>query len=139
MATTCFLAGLIWVIQRVHYPLMSYVADDPFPEFEEKHCKRIGQIVLPAMLLELSTSLLALWYADSTPVFVTNLIGVLLLAIIWCSTFAIQVPIHNRLGRMRNLADIEKLTSTNWIRTSAWSLRALTSTLLVWQVGAGLK
>jgi hypothetical protein len=40
---------------------------------------------------------------------------------------------------MRNLADIEKLTSTNWIRTSAWSLRALTSTLLVWQVGAGLK
>jgi hypothetical protein len=46
VAATLFLTGLIWVIQVVHYPLMSRVAKERFPEFHGQHSRRIGSLVI---------------------------------------------------------------------------------------------
>jgi hypothetical protein len=139
---TLFLVGLIWIIQLVHYPLMAYVDSSRFGEFEKEHCQRIGRVVAPAMLLEGFLSCMvcfqaAFYTSESMPLFF-SLAGLVLLGVIWISTFAIQVPIHNRLSKGYSAEHIERLVQTNWIRTIAWTLRSpiamyLTCVLGVWR------
>jgi hypothetical protein len=52
------------------------------------------------------------------------LIGVGLLAIIWLSTAALQVPIHRRLLDGYDEAAVARLVRSNWVRTLAWTARA---------------
>ena len=63
---------------------------------------------------------------------VASVIGLFLLGCIWLSTFAVQVPIHNRLAEGVNIDLIAKLVRTNWIRTAAWTLRGFTAGYLIW-------
>jgi hypothetical protein len=54
-----------------------------------------------------------------------------LLAVLWGSTFWIQVPLHARLQSGSNPDTIDWLVQTNWIRTVAWSIRGV---LAVWML-----
>jgi hypothetical protein len=56
--------------------------------------------------------------------------GLVLVGIVWASTFLIQVPLHNRLGSGFNHEVIQLLVNTNWIRTIGWSLRAILVVLI---------
>ncbi len=122
-AVTWYLVGLIWVIQRVHYPSMLFVEPSQFSAFEAQHCQRIGQIVAPAMLVEgcLAAALLV-WSTGPTTMFL-SVLGLVLGATIWISTAWIQVPLHARLQLGSNPVTIGRLVQTNWIRTLAWTLR----------------
>jgi hypothetical protein len=42
---------------------------------------------------------------------------------IWLSTFALQVPAHEKLILKKDDQQIQKLVKTNWIRTILWSLK----------------
>ena len=55
-AVTCFLTGLIWTIQVVHYPLMAKVGASNFTEYERLHANWITPLVGPAMLAELAAA-----------------------------------------------------------------------------------
>ena len=117
-----FLTGVIWTIQIVHYPSFHYIDKLSFVNFHQFHERRISIIVMPLMILELISSV-ALYFNDmSNHTFLLNLIVV---GLIWCSTFFIQVPIHNILSQKKDNMMIEKLVSTNWIRTFLWSMRIL--------------
>ena len=117
-----FLTGVIWTIQIVHYPSFHYIDKLSFVNFHQFHERRISIIVMPLMILELISSV-ALYFNDmSNHTFLLNLIVV---GLIWCSTFFIQVPIHNILSQKKDNATIEKLVNTNWIRTFLWSMRML--------------
>ena len=52
-------------------------------------------------------------------------IGVALLAIVWISTAALQVPAHTRLLTGLDGSVVRRLVASNWIRTIAWSARAI--------------
>lgn len=122
-AVTWFLVGLIWIVQRVHYPSMHYVDSDRFVAFETMHCERIGQVVGPAMILE---GVLAAGLIPLAPAWLQlglAVTGAVLAAMIWGSTFFLQVPLHNRLQLGKNTDTINDLIATNWIRTVAWSAR----------------
>ena len=54
-----------------------------------------------------------------------------LLAVIWVSTFLIQVPLHGRLTRGFDATRHSALVRSNWIRTVAWSARGA---LLAWML-----
>ena len=117
-----FLTGVIWTIQIVHYPSFHYIDKLSFVNFHQFHERRISIIVMPLMILELISSV-ALYFNDmSNHTFLLNLIVV---GLIWCSTFFIQVPIHNILSQKKDIMMIEKLVNTNWIRTFLWSMRML--------------
>ena len=117
-----FLTGVIWTIQIVHYPSFHYIDKLSFVNFHQFHERRISIIVMPLMILELISSV-ALYFNDmSNHIFLLNLIVV---GLIWCSTFFMQVPIHNILSQKKDNAMIEKLVNTNWIRTFLWSMRML--------------
>lgn len=138
-AVTLFLIGLIWIVQMVHYPLMKYVEPARFVAFEKEHCQRIGPIVAPAMLLEGTLSFLICYQAYSQQVDIWSLLasvsGLVLLGFIWFSTFAVQVPIHNRLSLGFQADQIDALVRTNWIRTIAWTLRGFIAAYFVWVHG----
>ena len=116
------LTGVIWTIQIVHYPSFHYIDKLSFTNFHHFHERRISIIVMPLMLIELTTSTALYINNMSSIVFALNLLIVLL---IWCSTFFVQVPIHSILSQKKDKKLIEKLVNTNWIRTFLWSMRML--------------
>ncbi len=125
VATTVAMAGLIWFVQIVHYPLFAEVPTDAFHRYESLHCRFTGWVVSPLMLTELATGIILLIHPPSVDV--THLLrsGGALLAILWISTFAIQVPVHNGLSSGFNPRLHRLLVRTNWIRTAAWTTRAV--------------
>lgn len=125
---TVMLAGLIWTIQVVHYPLFAKVGEADWVAYERSHQARITVIVAPLMLTELVTAALLLWPLLSATTGRVNWLpvaGAVLVAVIWASTIFVQVPLHGRLEQRFDAAAIARLVSTNWIRTIAWTLRAL--------------
>lgn len=116
------LTGVIWTIQIVHYPSFHYIDKMSFTNFHHFHERRISIIVMPLMLIELTTSTALYINNMSSIVFALNL---LIVVMIWCSTFFVQVPIHSILSQKKDKKLIEKLVNTNWIRTFLWSMRML--------------
>lgn len=128
-ASTLMLVGLIWTVQRVHYPTFHHVAPAGFDAFAVFHQRRISLVVVPLMLVELATAVLLLVYRPAPLPSWWAMTGLALLALIWASTFAIQVPLHGRLARGHDERAIERLVKTNWLRTVLWTLRGM---LVVW-------
>ena len=132
---TCFMTGVIWIVQVVHYPLFAKVGAEGYGEYQEAHMKRITWVVLPAMGIELISGL-ALFFPQmqdslhwvnlggaltlNTRLLWFNLLGLLL---IWASTGLLQVPQHTKLLNGFEKPAYHKLVRWNWIRTILWSMR----------------
>ena len=128
LISCAFLTGLIWIVQLVHYPSFHFVDKVKFFEFNRFHQASISVIVLPAMLIELSCAIALFWLFPSSAAHISSLV---LVTIIWLSTFFLSVPCHGKLLRQRSSQTIKRLVNTNWIRTISWSLRlVLTGYLL---------
>ena len=122
---TLLMTGIIWFVQIVHYPLFRTIPPASFVRYEREHVRRTGWIVAPTMLLELLTGCLLVLFWWQRPETSRLVAAMGLLGIIWLSTFLIQVPLHGRLSRAFDQEAVDRLARSNWIRTSAWSLRVL--------------
>jgi hypothetical protein len=135
-AVTAFLAGLIWVVQLVHYPLFDRVERGGFPAFHAAHSGRISLLVVPAMTLE---AFLALFLVLRPPPGIAPWLpvaGLLLVAVNALSTAFLQVPLHHRLASGFDLEAHRALVRNNAVRTAAWSLRTgIALAILVGQRG----
>ncbi len=116
------LFGLIWVIQLTHYPTFQFIAEDKFSAFHHHHTQSITLIVLPLMVTELALAAWLVYHYQFRWLDLTVLIIVLL---IWASTFFISVPLHNTLADGKDSQIINKLVQTNWIRTFLWTLKGV--------------
>ncbi|MDA1316196.1 MAG: hypothetical protein O2968_22995 [Acidobacteria bacterium] len=124
IASTLFLAGVIWFVQVVHYPLFSSVGQSGFAQYEVQHAGRTTWIVAPPMLIEATTALLLIWVRPASLSFAAAFAGFLLVGLIWGSTFTMQVPLHARLSIGFEPTIHRNLVATNWVRTAAWTARA---------------
>jgi hypothetical protein len=124
LAATLYLAGLIWTIQIVHYPLMDRVAPGDFSGFHRRHTSRISLIVVGPMVVELVCSVLLVVAAPAGVAAWMTVTGLVLALAVWVSTFALQVPCHNALARGFDAATHRRLVRSNWLRTAAWTIRA---------------
>jgi hypothetical protein len=122
---TLFMVAVIWFVQLVHYPLFARVGASALLDYERAHVGRISWIVVPAMLAELGSAagLVALGSAHLRPA--EAWLGLALVALLWACTFFVQVPIHARLQRTADPADVRSLVRWNWIRTAAWTARGV--------------
>lgn len=136
IGSTLFLAGVIWFVQLVHYPLFASVGQNQFSRYETEHASRTTWIVAPAMLIEAAISALLIWFRPATLGIGTAFVGLLLVGVIWGSTFAVQVPLHARLSFGFESKAHRSLVATNWIRTVAWTARALLALTMILQLGA---
>ena len=117
--------GLIWTIQLVHYPSMKYIPKDRFPEYHNFHSIRISILAIPLMFAELVTSIILLYQNLNNAIQTIFLVNLILVLLIWISTFLIQVPLHNALSKEKNTEKLSKLICTNWIRTILWTARSI--------------
>ncbi len=130
LAATLYMTGLIWFVQVVHYPLMAKVGPDHFPAYEQAHTRLTGRIVAPVMLLELATALALLRFRPTSLSLAMPIAGLALLAIIWLSTWALQIPCHNALSAAFDPATHHRLVTSNWLRTTCWTLRSALALLV---------
>jgi hypothetical protein len=120
--STCALVGVIWLVQCLVYPTFKLIPTPFWPEYHRHHTRSISYVVVPLMLVELGVGVALLIQMPHT-----QIMQALLLAAVWISTFAIQVPLHQRLSTSRDAKAIDLLIKTNWIRTAAWTVKALAS------------
>lgn len=137
LLATAMMTGIIWFVQIVHYPLFGKIPREGFTAYERSHTVRTGWVVAPLMLLEFGSAL-SLYLPLLFPRFLPSLFGGTLpplaitplylsalacLILIWASTFLLQVPLHYHLEKTPDLHSMDRLVSTNWIRTLLWSVR----------------
>lgn len=132
-AATFYMVGLVWFVQRVHYPLFAGVGSQQFPAYERAHTSRTNPVVGPPMLIEAVTALALLALPMPNVPQPLPWLSVGLLVVIWLSTSLLQVPRHRELSAGFEPSAHRRLVATNWIRTSAWSLRGL---LVLWMVSS---
>ena len=132
-ASTWGMVGVIWFVQRVHYPLFSAYRSDDFARTEAEHQSRTTPVVFPLMLAELLTSLALV---PIRPVGVADwcaLAGVACVGVWGFSTALVQIPLHEKLAGGFDAAPHRRLVATNWLRTAAWSLHGGVTILMLHQ------
>ncbi len=116
-----YMTGIIWFVQLVQYPMLHLTCTKENAEGHQEYTRRMGLAVGPVMLAELALQLE--WVVRSPDAF--SLACGLLLFIIWASTIFLQVPCHRDLETAFDPETQQELVRSNWIRTLAWTARAL--------------
>jgi hypothetical protein len=120
------MAGIIWFVQVVHYPLFTAAAPVDGGDYARENQRRTARVVLPPMLVEAAT---AAWLAVAPPPEIGRGVafaGVALVGLVWLSTLAVQMPLHTRLARDGHArATVAALVHGNWPRTVLWTARAV--------------
>lgn len=127
---TLFMTGLIWFVQIVHYPLFAHVGVAEFARYEQLHSFRTTLVVMPVMLIELAAAAALVALPTPAPRWMV-FTGAALIAAIWLSTFLLSVPRHTELAAGFLPEAHRQLVLTNWIRTLAWTVRAV---LALWML-----
>lgn len=125
-----YLTGLIWTVQKVHYPTFYFIHSNNFKKFTKFHQKEISKIVAPIMILELLTSFYLFIELKSWTYFIL----LTLVILIWCSTFLLSVRLHKHLSTNGfDKSAIDQLNLTNWPRTVLWTIKMIYMFFLLWQ------
>ncbi|MDE0846911.1 MAG: hypothetical protein ACJ05G_10535 [Actinomycetota bacterium] len=129
VTSAAFMAGVLWIIQVVHYPLLREVPVKSIVEISHRHQSLIIRVVGPVMVIEAASSALAFLVvpSDALPI---AFISFCFLAVAVSVTLFQAVPLHAKIGRGESEL-IPKLIKVNWIRTAAWSIRIPLGALLV--------
>ncbi len=136
LGATIYMTGLIWFVQLVHYPLFAHVGTDGFVRYEALHTRWTTLAVGPMFFEALTLPVLFL-YAPVAQFNVAVWIAAALVLINFASTALLQVPQHTRLTQGFDAAAHRFLVRSNWIRTSAWSLRSGILLALLWAMLPG--
>jgi len=144
---SCFMAGLCWCVQLVHYPMFALIAPGAaLGEAARVHARRITWIVAPVMLAEaVSASLLFLAaivrHHPSDPATALKeswivFVGAGMLVMNWLSTFLVVVPLHHRLQTTGDTSLVPRLVRVNLPRTLLWTARGILALVLVAVAGS---
>jgi len=120
------LLALIWLVQIIIYPGFRRIPSNVFSSYHRWYVTRISIIVFPLMIGEVVVTIRWLMLEMNS---FYSFVAAFLVVIIWLSTFTLQVPIHRRLQTGKDDARIRRLVSTNWIRTIAWTVKAIIITI----------
>lgn len=118
------MAGVIWFVQVVHYPLFAHVGGDGFAAYHAAHARLTTLVVGPLMAVEAATAVWLWWTRPAGVAAGLLWIGLLLVALLWATTFLGAVPRHAGLASGFDAATHAGLVAVNWVRTIAWTARA---------------
>lgn len=129
-----FLAGIIWLVQLVVYPMFLDVGPGGFPAWETEHSERITPVVGVPILGQLAVAAALLLTAPAASRWLVRVnLGLVVLAL--AVTGLVSVPLHDDLARGFSAATIDDLVQTNWVRTVAWTAQlAVAIALLISRV-----
>ena len=108
---------LIWLVQLIIYPSLCYTEDKEFICWHKRYSYMISLIVIPLMLTQAGIELVYFLQQDA------RWHRIFLISLIWVFTFSFSAPCHGQLHcDGKNSLTINRLVSTNWLRTVLWSL-----------------
>ncbi|MDX2141008.1 MAG: hypothetical protein SF123_23200 [Chloroflexota bacterium] len=136
VGATLMMAGVIWIIQVVHYPLFDRVGSQTYTAYQSGHMSLITCIVMPLMLAELVTAGLLVLAQPPGVTPVQAWVGLVLVGVVWFMTAFVNVPQHSTLAIGFDSAVHQALVTTNWVRTLAWSARGV---LVLWMVSGAMR
>ena len=113
------MTGVIWTVQLVVYPAFRLVPDDGWRAYHAQHSRRITYVVGPVMLVELATGVLLIAGDTVDGALPWVAFGATLVAL--GMTGAVHSPDHGRLGAGPARRIVDRLITTGWLRTAAWS------------------
>lgn len=130
LLATGFMAGLIWTIHVVHYPLFALVPE-PYEPFQREHMRRISLLLAVPWTVEILAAL-GLFLAAETPeqrawAFVGGALIVLIVAV----TGLFAAPAHGELLRHFDVNKHRHLMRADLWRTVLWSLRSGIAVVLI--------
>jgi hypothetical protein len=118
------MAGIIWFVQVVHYPLLAHAGEEGFASLAAEHQRRTGWVVGPPMAVEAVTAAaLVAWPPEGVPD-AAAWVGVVLVAALWAATWAMAVPRHRELAAGWDPDAHRSLVRGNRLRTALWTARA---------------
>jgi hypothetical protein len=127
--STCFLAGLAWVVQVVVYPAFLEVgATAVWAGYHAAHSRRMVRVVTGPWAVQ-GGSLAALLILQDDPSWLLAALSVCALATVLL-TVAGAVPVHQQLA-VFDEAKVRRLLRVNAVRTAAWTIGAVLSLVLV--------
>lgn len=125
VASTVFMAGMVWTIQTVHYPLMAQVGEGSFTTYMAAHRARITRLLaLPWAVEGITSAWLVLAPPPGVPLWLA-LLGLALAGVGVLVTVAAAVPAHLVLDDGYDPATLRRLVAVNWVRTAAWTTHAV--------------
>ena len=137
LATTAlfwYATGASWLLQYVAYPTYKLVNKDGFVPFHSAFGKRLLiATVIPMVLGNLLSFILAFYHPDSTPVGLVYLVAICSVIILF-TTMKYEVPRHNKLDEVGKNDDlIDGLVKDNAPRTASWTVASLALFYMVLQ------
>jgi heme exporter protein D len=121
LISTLFMAGVIWTVQLVHYPLMALVGPENFAAYEAAHAPRMAAVVMVPWTFQ-GITLAGLLLAVPEGVAPALVWGAALTALVpVIVTITASVPAHRRLAAGFDRATHRRLVASNWIRTAGWT------------------
>jgi len=113
------LVVLIWIIQRIVYPSFLHYNTENLVRWHRIYTSRFSAIVIPLMFGQLGISI----YQVFTNTNLYTVSSLVIIILIWISTFAIFVPIHAIISNENSSeSDLVSLVNKNWMRTILWTL-----------------
>lgn len=113
------LVVLIWIVQRIVYPGFLYCSANTLLAWHTKYTSRFSYLVIPLMLGQLSLSV----YQAITLSTLYTLVDLVLVLLLWLSTFLQFVPLHIAIAKGKaNTKLLNHLVQKNWIRTVLWTV-----------------
>ncbi len=97
---------LIWMVQLLIYPSFAFYTGENLVKWHKKYKKRIAFVVIPLMLGQLVVTT----YQLITYQGIYEIGSMIIVLVLWSSTFLQFVPLHNAIGKASEIAkSIEKL------------------------------
>lgn len=133
LAVTWILVGIMWFSQVVHYPLYKKIKEG-FVEYERGHIKRSAFLLGPLMVIEAVTAFMLIRETPNGPLTTLAGINLILLILIWLSTFLFQVSFHQKLSIRFSPRILRNLITSNWVRTTLWTIKGLLMICMVYHL-----
>ncbi len=122
------MAGILWYVQVVHYPLFARVGPEAWSAYHADHERRSGWLIAPLMIVELGSATAIVILGGHGAL---ALVGLGLALTTWVLTFTLAVPLHRRLNNAHDSSTITRLIAINWLRTAIWTAHGLVALALV--------
>jgi DMSO reductase anchor subunit len=109
---------LILMVQLIIYPSFQFYTSENLLRWHKKYTLAISFVVIPLMFGQLITS--ALQLIDERNAYTIG--SVILIALVWISTFTQFVPMHHRINNGQAKESLlNQIVKRNWIRTFLWT------------------
>lgn len=134
LISTLLIAGVLWFIQLVHFPLINEMPAKNMVNNGYYHMQKILGIINLLFIIDFITIVFLLLLVNSDLSATLMLINILIFLFTVILTRITFLPIHQNLSKNPNSFLISKLINLNWIRTLVWSLKVLFMLIIFFEV-----